>query len=425
MKLKHPEETDLYNETMDQLGPKESDTGYSVWQAIPRDVNICLKPRVMAGGRAIIRDYLDNSPGGLELCILQDIGEKSQARKLEAKILSTLFYMTEVATRTKELMDIVGADRLIEVGMRGAAPGSWTYSAEAFLIGGGKLTSNTTLRNVPGLAEGRDYRLVGTTGHSLYLEYLAAGYTQKQAFKTILEKFEQSYPGRPCSLLVDTVEPVLGINQALEVIREKKNISGQTHYIRLDSGDLLNQTIYALKEMKEIPDFKVIIEDGLTAEKIKFYEAEISKAGFDPKQHVIYGAGGYFVNNITRDNNGAWAYKPSVFRTINNNDVDVVKLSGNPLKQSLPSLIGISYDIFSNRLDVYNDDSANIVVNSDNVQEYLDKSIDELAAEAKPYWDKIENMPKEWYEKYDMSEELKRLQHDAVKRTYEFGHYNV
>jgi hypothetical protein len=119
------------------------------------------------------------------------------------------------------------------------------------------------------------------------------------------------------------------------------------------------------------------------------------------------------------------AHKPSVFRTINNNEVDVVKLSGNPLKQSLPSLIGISYDIFSNRLDVYNDDSANIVVNSDNVQEYLDKSIDELAAEAKPYWDKIENMPKEWYEKYDMSEELKRLQHDAVKRTYEFGHYNV
>jgi len=435
MKLNHPEETDLYNETMDVLGPAETNTGYSVWQAIPRDVNKYFKPRVMAGGRAIIRDYLDKSIGGLELCLLQDgmpflpgdpvvqvIGEKSQARKLEAKILSTLFYMTEVATRTKELIDIVGADRLIEVGMRGAAPGSWTYSAEAFLIGGGKLTSNTSLRNVPGLVEGRDYKLVGTTGHSLYMEYLAAGYSQKQAFKIILEKFEKNYQGRSCSLLVDTVEPMLGINHALEAIKERKKISGQTHYIRLDSGDLLSQAIYALRETIEIPDFKVIIEDGLTAEKIIFYDTEIEKAGFDPKEHIIYGAGGYFVNNITRDNNGAWAYKPSLFRTTNNGDVDVIKLSGNPLKRSLPDLIGISYDIFGNRLNPYSADAVNKIISAGNAQQYLDKSVDELILEAKSYWEKMAGIPKKWYEHYDMSEDLAKLQHDAVKKTFEFGY---
>ncbi len=433
------EETDLYNMTMDVLGPAETNTGYSVWQAIPRDVGNYTKPRVMAGSRALLREYEKHYSGsGLEFAVLQDgmpflagdpvlqvIGDKSVARKLEPKILSTLFYMTEVATRTKELVDEFGANRIIEVGMRASAPGSWTYGAEAYLIGGGKLTSNTALRNVPGLVEGRDYNLVGTTGHSLYLEYLAAGYSQKEAFSEILNKFETHFPNKSCSLLVDTVESMLGINQALDCIKDQKKKTGQTHYIRLDSGDLLSQAIYALREMVPImPDFKVIIEDGLTVEKVRKYENAIKLAGFDPKKNIMYGLGGYFFNNITRDNNGAWAYKPSLIRTTNNGDVNVIKLSSTTLKNSLPGLIGINYNNFTNRLDLHNSYSVNSIFTEKDFKKYYDKSIDELVFNSKPYWDMINNCPKKWTEHYDMSEKLTKMQHDAMAKTYEFG-YNT
>jgi nicotinic acid phosphoribosyltransferase len=392
----------------------------------------------MAGGRALLREYNKFYPqGGLEFCMLEDgmpfipgdpvlqvIGEKSQSRKFEPKILSTLFYMTEIATRTKEIVDEFGADRIIEVGMRASAPGAWNYSAEAYLIGGGKLTSNTSLKNVPGLVEGRDYTLVGTTGHSLYLEYMAAGYSQKEAFESILVKYEKNFPNKPCSLLIDTVDPMLGITQALDVIKERKKVSGQTHYIRLDSGDLLSQAIYSLREMIPImPDFKVVIEDGLTAEKIREYDKALKLAGFDPKKNITYGLGGYFVNNITRDDNGAWAYKPSLYTTKNNGDVPVIKLSGNPLKQSLPGLIGINYNIFGQRLELHNEKySVNKFVNDENQSDYMTKSIDGLLKNAKPFWEKMSSIPHQWLESYNMSEELTKMQHDAVKRTHEFGY---
>jgi nicotinic acid phosphoribosyltransferase len=433
------EETDLYNITMDVLGPDETNTGYSVWQAVPRDVGTYTKPRVMAGSRALLREYEKHYSGsGLEFAVLQDgmpflagdpvlqvMGDKSIARKLEPKILSTLFYMTEIATRTKELVDEFGVNRIIEVGMRATAPGAWTFAAEAYLIGGGKLTSNTALRNVPGLVEGRDYSLIGTTGHSLYLEYMAAGYSQKDAFKQILDKFEKNYPNKPCSLLVDTVESMLGIHQALDCIKDQKQKTGQTHYIRLDSGDLLDQALYALREMVPImPDFKVIIEDGLTVEKVRKYEAAIKLAGFDPKKNILYGLGGYFVNGITRDNNGAWAYKPSVIRTTNNGDVNVIKKSSNSLKQSLPGLIGLNYNAFTNRLDIHTNLSVNSIIKETNLQTYYDKSIDELINTAKPYWNMIKDCPKRWTEHYDMSETLTKMQHEAAKRTHKFG-YNT
>ena len=432
------EETDLYNVTMDVLGPDQTNTGHSIWQAVPRDVNHYFKPRVMAGSRALLREYKKFYPNeNLEFCVLQDgmpfipgdpvfqvIGDKSIARKLEPKVLSTLFYMTEIASRTKELVDEFGADRIIEVGMRASAPGSWQLSGEAYLIGGGKLTSNTSLKNVPGLVEGRDYTLVGTTGHSLYLEYMAAGYSQKEAFAEVLVKYEKNYPNKPCSLLVDTVDPMLGIAQALETIKERKKVSGQTHYIRLDSGDLLSQAIYSLREMVPImPDFKVVIEDGLTAEKIREYDKALKLAGFDPKKNIIYGLGGYFVNHITRDENGAWAYKPSLFTTTNNGDVPVIKLSGNPLKQSLPGLIGINYSVFGQRLEMHNERySVNKILTEESQSEYMTKSIDDLITTAKPFWNILQNIPHQWLESYNMSEELAKMQHEAVKRTHEFGY---
>ena len=188
-----------------------------------------------------------------------------------------MFYMTEIATRAKEWTDALGVDRVIDVGMRATAPGAWNAATESFLIGGGKLTASTGVRNILYLKESVDYKLIGTTGHSLYLEYLAAGYNQKEAFQLILDKFEAKNPNKPCALLVDTVDSKIGIDDAISVILTQKKRTGQTHYMRLDSSTkefgLDSQAIYALENMLgEIPDFKVIVEDGLTLEKALEYE---------------------------------------------------------------------------------------------------------------------------------------------------------
>jgi nicotinic acid phosphoribosyltransferase len=430
------EETDFYNFTMDYLGPRETNTKHSIWQAIPRDVGMNKQPRVMAGGRAIIRQARAEYPeANLEFCLLQDgmpflagdpvlqvLGDKSTARKLEPKILSTLFYMTEIATRTKEIIDTFGADRIIEVGMRAQAPGSWKLSGEAYLIGGGKLTSNTSLRNEPTLFEGRDYKLVGTTGHSLYLEYMAAGYSQKEAFASILDKFELNFPNKPCALLVDTVDSMTGIKQALEVIKKRKSKSGQTHYIRIDSGDLLSQTKYALSEMTgSMPDFKVIIEDGLTIDKMKLYDSELKAEGFHPESNVIYGAGGYFVNHITRDENGAWAYKPSAIGTTTNGLVSVIKESDSPFKKSLPSLIGINYKTSESRLQLFTHECTNKMLDKAGQDKYLSLEVDALIHQAKPYWNLIKDANPNWLNSYDMSGPLRAVQSQASKRIKEFG----
>ncbi len=437
-KLKNPEETDFYNETMDYLGPNEISNENSIWQAIPRDIGKIKKPRVMAGTRAILNNFAldgdkidfimlkDTMPFFPGDPVLQVFGNKSEARKLEPKILSTLFYMSEIATRAKEWTDALGVDRVIDVGMRATAPGAWNFATEGFLIGGGKLTASTGVRNIPYLKEGVDYKLIGTTGHSLYLEYLAAGYNQKEAFQLILDKFEAKNPNKPCALLVDTVDSKIGINDAISVILTQKKKTGQTHYMRLDSSTkefgLESQAIYALENLiGEIDDFKVIIEDGLTLKSALEYEKVFQKAGIDPKKHILYGAGGAFVNDITRDNNGAWAYKPSRFQTLNNEFVNVVKLSSNPLKNSLPAVIGLNYDVSKNRLVEYSGNNANVMMNQNEIRAYMNSSLDELRSASAPYWLSANNAPQRWYENYDLDDRLRVMRENAIERTKQFG----
>jgi hypothetical protein len=52
----------------------------------------------------------------------------------------------------------------------------------------------------------------------------------------------------------------------------------------------------------------------------------------------------------------------------------------------------------------------------------MTKSIDGLLKNAKPFWEKMSSIPHQWLESYNMSEELTKMQHDAVKRTHEFGY---
>jgi nicotinic acid phosphoribosyltransferase len=77
--------------------------------------------------------------------------------------------------------------------------------------------------------------------------------------------------------------------------------------MRLDSGDLLDQALYALRRLQKEdmldPRYdKIVIADISDSEKIKEIEETVRLAGFDPEKFIAYGLGGLLVaKNKTRD----------------------------------------------------------------------------------------------------------------------------
>lgn len=84
--------------------------------------------------------------------------------------------------------------------------------------------------------------------------------------------------------------------------------------MRLDSGDLVDQAVYALKKLQKndmldpILD-KIVVADISTVDDVRRVEEAVINAGFDPKKFIQYGLGGLLVaRNKTRDALSA-AYK--------------------------------------------------------------------------------------------------------------------
>ena len=77
--------------------------------------------------------------------------------------------------------------------------------------------------------------------------------------------------------------------------------------MRLDSGDLVDQAVYALKQLQKHDMLdpaldKIIVADISTVDDVRRVEDAVSAAGFDPKQFIQYGLGGLLVaRNKTRD----------------------------------------------------------------------------------------------------------------------------
>lgn len=84
--------------------------------------------------------------------------------------------------------------------------------------------------------------------------------------------------------------------------------------MRLDSGDLAKQAVYALKKLQEQgmldPQLdKIVVADISTVDDVRNVEKAVTEAGFNPKDFIQYGLGGLLVaRNKTRDALSA-AYK--------------------------------------------------------------------------------------------------------------------
>ncbi|MFZ2151366.1 MAG: hypothetical protein WAZ12_01240 [Candidatus Absconditicoccaceae bacterium] len=210
------------------------------------------------------------------------------------------FFKSIVATDAHYLEEIIGQGRVAEFGKRAAPNEDFHLDAvEANIIGCGlKNTSNDTAALVyPQVISG------GTTAH----RYFACYPTENDAFINAIEKCDK------IALLVDLVDSYKGIDKIV-ALKKKYRASGKIIGMRLDSGDLADQAVYALRKLQENgmldPKMdKIVVADISTVDDVRRVEDAVTAAGFDPKEFIQYGLGGLLVaRNKTRDALSA-AYK--------------------------------------------------------------------------------------------------------------------
>ncbi len=210
------------------------------------------------------------------------------------------FFKSIVATDAHYLEEIIGQWRVAEFGKRATPNEDFHLDAvEANIVGGGlKITSNDTAALVyPQTLSG------GTTAH----RYLACYPTEDEAFINAIEKADK------IGLLVDLVDSYKGIDKIV-ALKKKYRATGKVIGMRLDSWDLADQAVYALKKLQEhdmldpILD-KIVVADISTVDDVRRVEDAVIAAGFDPKEFIQYGLGWLLVaRNKTRDALSA-AYK--------------------------------------------------------------------------------------------------------------------
>ncbi len=232
------------------------------------------------------------------------------------------FFKSIVATDAHYLEEIIWQWRVAEFGKRAAPNEDFHLDAvEANIIGGGlKNTSNDTAALVyPQVLSG------WTTAH----RYFACYPTENDAFINAIEKCDK------IALLVDLVDSYKWIDKIIE-LKKKYRASWKVIWMRLDSWDLVDQAVYALKKLQKNwmldPKIdKIVVADISTVDDVKRVEDAVTAAWFDPKDWIQYWLGWLLVaRNKTRDALSA-AYKLT-----NTEDWATGKLSNDIDKEPIP-----------------------------------------------------------------------------------------
>jgi len=243
-------------------------------------------------------------------------------------VFHRVFYSTLVATRAHALSEIVGdSARFVEVGKRGAITEEQHLQAlKAIYVGGGfTLTSNDAGSVILPLKD------TGTIGH----RYIQRFSTEEASFRHAIEILDA------VTLLVDLVDTYKGIDLSLE-LKEEYRSSGKKIWVRLDSGDILDQTRYFLAEtikrgMTDPLLDRVVVEGIESLGDIQKIENMIvEEFGPDHLQRVVYGAGGLIISDKTSRSDASSGFKISVYTDENGVLQPTMKFSDSPGKISQP-----------------------------------------------------------------------------------------
>lgn len=214
-------------------------------------------------------------------------GKWELAARIEP-LLTRTFYETCVATDYFEITKLMHSWRIAETifadefGARSVI--NWDQhfaAAEAGIVWWGlqATSSDITAAVYPQL------RTSGTIAH----RFLAAYPKEDDAFLDAVEKTDK------ITLLVDLIDSYQGIDKAI-ALKKKYRHTGKKIGIRLDSGDLLDQTLYALGKYKEAGMLdatmdKIIIADISSVDEIRKIENAVREAWFEPRDFIYYGLG--------------------------------------------------------------------------------------------------------------------------------------
>jgi len=235
-------------------------------------------------------------------------------------LLLRIFLQSAVATDTHVIDQILGEGRVVEFGKRSAPTEQYHLDAmEGCLVGSSiKVTSNDTAALVyPQLRAG------GTIAH----RYLASCTTEEEAFEKAILATDNM------GLLIDLVDSYKGIDKAIALKKKYAN-TDKIIGMRLDSGDLADQAIYALRnlEAEGMLDTraKIVVADVSSVEQLVEIESRVAEAGFDPKKYLVYGLGGLLIaKNKTRDAVSA------AFKLIQTEEWATGKLSNDEAKRPI------------------------------------------------------------------------------------------
>lgn len=242
-------------------------------------------------------------------------------------IFLRLFYQSAVATELRVLEEILGSGRVVEFGSRSAWNSMTHFDAlEALAVGGGLVGTSDDA----GAAAMPNLRSAGTIAH----RFLASYPTEEEGFCEAIEKNEK------IALLIDLIEPYRGIDRAVALKKEYR-ATGKAVWMRLDSGDLAAQAVYALEQCRDRGMLdpaldKVVVADISSVEDVIRVEEAVVAAGFDPKKFIVYGLGGLLVaTKKTRDALSA------AFKLTETEEGVTGKLSADEVKEAIPGRLNV------------------------------------------------------------------------------------
>ena len=236
--------------------------------------------------------------------------------------LLRVFFQSVVATDMRFIENIIWAGRVVEFWKRAAINERAHIDAVEALYVWGWLTWTS---NDIAWAAIPQVNSSWTTAH----RYLACYSTEDEAFRNAIEKTDK------VALLVDLVDSYKWIDKIIALKKEYR-AKWKTIWMRLDSWDLVDQALYALKRQKEewlldpLKD-KIVVADISNVDKIREIEDKVREIWFDPKDFIVYWLGGLLViKNKLRDSVSA------AFKLTKTEEFDTWKLSNDAWKEAIP-----------------------------------------------------------------------------------------
>jgi len=211
--------------------------------------------------------YFPNSP------ILTVEGTFGDSVLLETLLLSILNHDSAVASAASRMVVAAQGLPIIEMGSRRTHEQSAVDAARIAYITGFKATSNIEA------SHRYDIPVSGTSAHAFTLAFA----DEKDAFKAQIDAL-----GVDTTLLVDTYDIQQGIRNAIEVAGP--NLGG----IRIDSGDLHDETVAARKLLDELGavNTKIILSSDIDEYTIhELLEANTPVDGVGAGTRVVTGSG--------------------------------------------------------------------------------------------------------------------------------------